>query len=211
MPGFTNRIAALQELSSQLDTFAAKVGETMKSAHDAVATGGDGILAQLDRIAAEGNPRLEDFKRQLEYETEAGNLWTAGLLDLIHQVEQGTIRADQAFHKFGEGVVLFEGQLTRVDSLLLKFLPTTGQVQARIQELAEEIKKQDIGALVEHLNRQYNVYALELAKAVEAYKAGKGSLERIAQLAQQIDDRLPGSETDALAQEIYDRLLAGQL
>lgn len=211
MPGFANRIAALQELTSHLDNFAAKVSETMGAAHDAVASAGDRILSQLDRVAAEGNPRLEDFKRQLEEATAQGDASAEQLLDVIRQVEQGAIRADQAFNKFGDGVTLFEGQVRNVDDLLLEFLPTTGQVQERLRELEQQLKQADIGALVDRLNEQYNVYARELANAVEAYKAGKGSLERIALLAQQIDDRLPGSETDTLAQEIRDRLLAGQL
>ncbi len=211
MPNFANRIAALNELTAHLEAFAASVSTTMDAANAAVASGGDQILGKLDSVAAQGNPRLADFKRDLESLIEEGNRWAEMLLDSINQVEQGTIRADQAINKFGDGLVLFEGQLVHADTLLLKFLPTTGQVAARIEELRKQLVDADIGALIEKLNEQYNVYALELAKAVEAYKAGKGSLERIAALAQQINDRLPGSETDALADEIRDRLLGGTL
>jgi hypothetical protein len=209
MPSFSNRIAAIRELAAELDTFAARVGEVMNAAQRDVETVSDRILGNIESMVTTANPRLEDFKRQLEDETAAGNNWAKGLLDLVHQVEQGTLRADQAFHKFGNGLVLFEGQLVHVDTLLTKFLPTTGQVQERLQELAEALKGADIRTLVDRLNEQYNEYALALARAVELYKAGKGSLERIALLAQQIQDRLPGSETDVLAQEIRDQLLGG--
>lgn len=211
MPGFTNRIAALRELSTELDTFAAKVTETMGAAQKAIQSGGDSIIKEVDRVASDVDPRLQDLKATLEQSVADGNDWSKGLLDLIRQVEQGTIRADQAMAKLGDGMINFEGRFQNIDDLLLQFLPTSGQVQERLRELQQQLKEADIGSLIDHLNEQYNVYATELAKAVEAYKAGKGSLERIAQLAQQINERLPGSETDTLAQEIRDRLLGGLL
>lgn len=225
MPSYGNRIAALKELSGHLEGVEKVAKSTASSVRDSMGSiresfSGARSEAEETRQAltksvreteSDVNPRLQDLKNDLAHAAEQGNKMSEALLDMIRQVEQGTLRAEDILHKFGAANTAFEGQLRNVDDLLLEFLPTSGQVIDRINEMARELDGADVPTLIDRLKGQYNEYALVLTKTVEAFARGEASLERVLAIAQQIKERLPGSETDVLAQEILDAIDSGLL
>lgn len=169
------------------------------------------LVDTMERVQAEATPRIKDLEFDLQNSSDQGNLWATSLLDLIRQVQAGTVEADKVIHAFGDGMILFEGQMRSIKDVLADVLPTTGQVQAAIQDLREELENADVGELVDRLSGQYNEYAQLLAQTVEGFAAGQVTLERVLLLAQQLQEVMPNSETGALAEAIENALGGGRL
>lgn len=221
MPSFTKTISGLKSLrqemrgaiddSRSLVTEVASTRAELDASRKHITEFGDHVVDSLDRVKKEATPRIKDLEFDLENMSEQGNAWATSLLDIVRQVQKGTVDAGKAIESMGDGVILFEGQLRSVKDVLLDVLPTTGQVQKQIQELSEELKNADMGEVIDRLKGQYNQYADLLAQTVQAFTEGKVTLERVLQLAQQVENLLPGSETEALAERIKEGLLGGTL
>jgi len=202
---------SLVALGNQAREVGATVSAHLEAAVEKGGKVGEQLSGQLDRLREESATRLDDLIFELERTAKAGNASATSLLDVVRQVSQGTADAAKAVDAFGQGVFLFEGQLQSVKDVLNDVLPTTGQVQKRIQELRKELENSDIEGIIKRLEGQYNEHARVLAQTVKAFVEGKVTLERVVQLAQQIGEVLPESETGALAEAIRDGLLGGLL
>lgn len=221
MPRFGNVIAGLQSMRSE---FRGATDDARRLREESTATRehltetrrhledfGTDVTKTLDRVKNDATPRIKDLEFDLQNMAEQGNLWAESLLDVVRQVQQGTVDAGAAIHSFGDGVILFEGQMRSVKDVLADVLPTTGEVQSKIQDLQETLESADVGEIVERLKGQYNNYAQLLAQTAEGFAQGKVTLERVLQLAQQLQEVLPGSETAELADILKEKLLGGEL
>lgn len=213
MPRFGRLLAGLQGVTTQLNSTrdaaqSCADGIRASSAQAIDATNGmsDQIRARTDEAREHVGTRVDDLLFDLERMSNEGNAWATSLLDIVHQVEAGTVDAGKAIGSMGDGVILFEGQLRSVKDVLLDVLPTTGQVQQSIRELREELEGADVSELVERLRGQWNQVAQTLAETAHAFSEGRASIERVLQVAQQAQQLLPGSETAATAAALIEAI-----
>ncbi len=214
---FGRVLGGLQKLNTSMQTVAKTarstandVGSTMRRASEQAEQESRRILTGLAKLKQDATPRIKDLEYDLEGMAQQGNAWAESLLDIIRQVQQGTVDAGKAIGSLNDGVILFEGRMQSVKGVLADLLPTTGEVQGKIRDLAEELKRADIGELVDRLRGQYNEYAQMLADTVDAFARGEVTLERVVQLAQQIGKQMDGSETGVLADALNEAVLSGQ-
>lgn len=188
-------VATAEGVASQVESHAKRIDDTLAEVGDRVATKTDDLIFQLEALA------------------DSGNAWAESLLDVVHQVEEGTVDAGKAVHALGDGVIVLDGQLRTVRDVLLDVLPTTGQVQQQILDLKRELKDQGAGIdeLIRRLGQQHNVYAQQFARLVEAFRQGRATLDAVLKMAQQLQRVLPGSETGALAELLADAARQGDL
>lgn len=221
MPRFQGAISSLQALRAEVrgasDELNSLSASTKSIREDMLATSqhakdfaGD-LSGTLDKVKQDATPRIKDLEFDLQNMSDQGNAWATSLLDIVRQVQAGTVDAGAAIRSMGDGVILFEGQLRSVKDVLLDVLPTTGEVQSKIQDLQKTLESADVAELIDRLQGQYNTYADLLAQTAEGFAQGKVTLERVLQLAQQLQEVLPGSETAALAAALKEKLFAGEL
>lgn len=221
-------LKGLETLSSALDTATEKarttmgvIGEASRSVEGlqssltalegASQSASESVRRNSEAMHQEATPRINDVLDTLETTAAAGERWAVSLMNVIHNALEGTIRTEEAFQKFGDITVLFEGQLVRVDTLLREFLPTTGEVQKRILELAEDLKDASIDELLEQLSKSYSQWGKYLGEIIEKFKAGKVSLEHVLRVAREIQKLVPDSEAGMLARLLEEGLLDGSL
>lgn len=221
MPAFAGLTQSLRSLRAEMQgaagdarvlaSEAASTRSTLEETGKHLNDFGGKVVDTLDRLKEEATPRIKDLEFDLQNMSDQGNAWATSLLDIVRQVQQGTVDASKALDSMGDGVILFEGQMRSVKDVLADVLPTTGEVQSKIQDLQKYLESADVGEIIDRLNGQYNNYAQLLAQTVEGYTQGKVTLERVIALAQQLQQVLPGSETAALADAIKEKLLGGEL
>jgi chromosome segregation ATPase len=166
----------------------------------------------VDAAASRAATRADDLRFQMSRLADQGNRWAEQMEGIIAHVQEGLIPADKAIHAFGDGLVLFDGQLRSVRDVLSDVLPTTGQVQQRIRDLIAELKESGAGIdeLTARLAQSSNAYAKELAELVRLMKAGKITIEEVARRARELANQFPGSEGAALADLLAEQLREGQ-
>ena len=221
MPAFGNVISGVQALRSamqgavgdarMLTSETAAARESLDATSKRATDFREHVVKTLDDLKEDATPRIKDLEFDLEHMSDQGNAWATSLLDIVRQVQQGTVNADEAIRSMGDGVILFEGQLRSVKDVLADVLPTTGEVQSKIQELQKTLESADVNDLIERLKGQYNNYAQLLAETAEGFAQGKVTLERVLLLAQQLQQVLPGSETAELAEILKQKLLSGEI
>ncbi|MBZ0090373.1 MAG: hypothetical protein K8H90_08360 [Thermoanaerobaculia bacterium] len=220
-------LKGLETLSSALDRTETKARQTMgvigeasrsadglrasmSSLESASESAGDRVSRTAERLEKDATPRINDVLDLLSGFADSER-YALSLMNVINGVLEGTIRAEQAFQKFGDITILWEGQMVRVDTLLREFLPTTGEVQRRIQELTKQLEDASIDEILAELKTQYGEWAKALASVVEKFRAGKVSIEAVLAVARRVKELIPDSEAGALARLLEQGLLDGSL
>jgi len=220
-------LKGLETLSSALDSATEKAKSTMGVSGEA-SRSADGLRASMssletasdsaadrvsrtaERLEKDATPRINDVLDLLSGFADSER-YALSLMNVINGVLEGTIRAEQAFQKFGDITVVFEGQVVRVDTLLREFLPTTGEVQRRIQELTKQLEDASIDEILDQLKTQYGEWAKALASVVEKFRAGKVSIEAVLAVARRVKELIPDSQAAALAGLLEQGLMDGSL
>ena len=171
-------------------------------------------LQQLIDLSDTLATRADDLRVHMNMLGEAGNLWAEQLAGIIAQFEEGMLQDRLAvINSMGDGLTVVDGQLRSVRDVLTDVLPSAGEVQQRIRAMVDELKADGvtIDELASRLNELHNVYAKQLAEWLRLMKAGRLTMEEVAQRAQDLREAFPGSEGAALAELFLEGIRDGSL
>lgn len=217
MPGFTNRIAALRELSSELDSFASQVSSsaaTLGPQLDEISNKADQVhhrvkgleedraaaeksLDALDGLLAKSKETQNDFSSQFELDMQRVRLGSIDIRDFIQIWGDAVIATEKGFRTIRE-------QFSGAD---------LGQYRQELQDLISDVRDgaADIGQVITFLKENAGDLAKGLINVLDLFKAGKASLEDVQRVLNATKEAFPGADADALADAIRDALLGGSL
>jgi hypothetical protein len=217
MAGFSNRIAALRELSSELDSFAAKVGESTSTIgtkldeltnksdqlhHRTTWLEDDKVTAEksldvLGDLYAKNETVQNDWSEKFQLGIEAVRIGAQDIRDFIATWGDAQIATKDGFQTIREA---FSGA-------------DLGQYQQQLQALIGDVTSgaAKLDDVLGFLKANAGDLAAGLVNVLELFKAGKASLEDVQRVLDATKATFPGADADALADAINAALLGGTL
>lgn len=186
--------AMVMDLRTQLTDLATHASNVRAQVATEVQEIGRGVTDATRHAAT----ALDDFIFLLQQKVEQGDDLAQSVLDIIAQVEAGTLRADQAAQAFIDITTTLTGETRNLGALLQDLL---GQAQVTQQNLLTGIQAaRDWKGALEALREIHSQAAQNVVKIFEAFQQGKVTLEFMLKVLQEIKQKVkPGDAVGELA------------